>query len=109
MEATLEPDSYIQQNDGNSRMVVTTLNLKAGPVSIINCYLPSGNKPEAEANFREDIDCINVLLEQLGATHDVLLNGDLNQDHFHRNSPKERLNEGSHLYTWTSGPLNKDQ
>ena len=40
-----------QQNEGNSRMVVTTLNLKAGPVSIINCYLPSGNKPEAVANF----------------------------------------------------------
>ena len=70
-------------------MVVTSFNLPMGAFTIINCYLPSGNKSEAIATFADDIDCSHVLVEQLEKTSDVLIIGDLKQDHYHRGTIKE--------------------
>ena len=74
----------------NSRILVTLFNFPGAPVCVINCYLPSGNKKEACTRFKEDMDRLVVLYETYSQSHSVLIIGDLNEDHFHRSSPKEK-------------------
>ncbi len=81
----VESTNYI-----NPRILVTLFNFTEAPVCVINCYLPSGNKKEACTRFKEDMDRLSVLYETYSQSHSVLIIGDLNEDHFHRLSSKER-------------------
>ena len=77
--------------DGNDRILVTTINIESGPLCILNCYLPSGNTAEALEKFKEDMDAIHILIQKYSNTHEILLTGDLNLDHYNRNGPKEKI------------------
>ncbi len=80
-----------RHEDGNSRIAVTTFTIPGSPLCIINCYLPSGNSKEAVTLFREDLDKLHHLIDKFGETFEVVVIGDLNEDHFHRFSAKENL------------------
>ena len=85
----LNPFIDATQQQGNSRILVTKINIPQNPVCILNCYLPSGNGKEARETFLEDVDTLHELIETYSSTHDILLIGDLNEDHFNRKGPKE--------------------
>ena len=55
----------------------------------MNCYLPSGNSPEATEKFKEDLDALHIIIQKYGGNHDLLLIGDFNMDHYHRKGHKE--------------------
>ena len=74
--------------DSNGRILISTINLGETPLLIINCYLASGNSAEALAKFQEDMDAIHITIQKY-PRHEVLFIGDLNEDHYHRKSPKE--------------------
>jgi endonuclease/exonuclease/phosphatase family metal-dependent hydrolase len=76
------------QEEGNSRVMVTECSL-ATSICLINCYLPSGNSKQAVSNFSEDVDVLNELIQKYKATHQILMVGDFNADHYHRKSIKE--------------------
>ena len=76
--------------DGSCRILVTTINAGEVPLCIMNCYLPSGTGAEAVEKLKEDMDAIHVLIQKYGPTHEILVIGDLNLDHYHRHGPKER-------------------
>ena len=77
--------------DSTSRILVSLCNLPKSPLCIINCYLPSGTHKRAIDKFREDIDILQELLLKYQATHEVIIIGDLNADHYHRHNLKENL------------------
>jgi hypothetical protein len=87
-----ELDLYVTraEDDGNERILVTLFNFTEAPLCIINCYLPSGNDPTVCNNYRSDIDALHEICEKYKPSHSILICGDLNADHFHRNGPKER-------------------
>ena len=76
--------------EGNCRILVTEYNSKP-PVCIINCYLPSGKSKQATDNFEEDIDTLNVLLAKYRSSHQIIMLGDFNADHYHRKGRKEKM------------------
>jgi hypothetical protein len=41
-------------------------------------------------NFLEDIDRIHEIIVKYSPTHEILVMGDLNKDHYNRDSRKER-------------------
>ena len=82
----LDPES----RDGNERILVTTFKTGKTPICIINCYLPSGTSSTANETFTEDIDAIHVIIQKYGSSHHILLIGDLNMDHYHRQGVKEK-------------------
>ena len=75
--------------DGNKRILVTFFALPHTPLCTINCYLPSGTVPEAVTRYKGDFDAIHEICIKYGQTHNILLLGDLNQDHYHRDGIKE--------------------
>lgn len=85
----LSPYIDPSNQEGNSRILLTKINLPHNPLCVINCYLPSGNSKAARDTFMEDLDMLHELLETYSSTHDVIIMGDLNVDHFHRKGPKE--------------------
>ena len=85
----LSPYIDPSKKEGNSRILLTRVNLPSNPMCIINCYLPSGNSKAAKELFFEDLDTLHELIETYSSSHDILIMGDLNMDHFHRSGPKE--------------------
>ena len=77
--------------EGNERILVTCLSIPNNPLCIINCYLPSGNSRVAMSKFVEDIDLLHTIIERYATTHEILLMGDLNEDHYNRSSKKEKM------------------
>ena len=75
---------------GNSRILVTTFDFPGSPLCVINCYLPSGTASDAIQKYNEDTDIIFETTLKFGRSHDVLIIGDLNEDHFRRDKTKER-------------------
>ena len=73
----------------SSRIAINTLDLPGCPLCIIICYLPSGSSKEATEKFMEDIDRLNELIDRFSPTHEFLVMGDLNEDHFNRRNKKE--------------------
>ena len=83
---------FIKRSDeGNARIILVFLDLPKYPVCIINCYLPSGNSKEAMQKYREDIDMLYELINKYKDRYDILLAGDLNEDHANRNNKKEKI------------------
>ena len=82
---------YVGQPDPESsnRILITPMAIPGHPICIINCYLPSGNSKDALRNFQEDIDKIHCLLEKY-EDFEILVIGDLNMDHYSRDSVKEK-------------------
>ena len=76
-------------NEGNSRILVTPINIPGSPLCLINCYLPSGTSKAAVEKFEDDMDRLHTILAQY-STHEQLIMGDLNEDHFNRNGRKEK-------------------
>ena len=72
-------------------MLITTLNIDSNPLCVINCYLPSGTTPDALYKFNEDMDALHIVLGKYCNTHEIILIGDLNEDHFHRTGSKEKM------------------
>ena len=85
----LSPYANSQEDDGNERIIVTTFNIPSFPLCVINCYLPSGNSTDALSYFREDMDVLHTLLVKF-ENYNIVIAGDLNEDHFHRCSMKEK-------------------
>ena len=73
-----------QKEDSTDRILVTTFETASSKLCIVNCYLPSGNTPEAVTRFTDDIARISELIDKYHINHDVILVGDLNADHYHR-------------------------
>ena len=85
-------DPYVTRSEeGNTRILVTLFSIPSSPVCIINCYLPSGTSADAISKFREDLDLIHGIIVKYQDKHDVLVIGDLNEDHFGRLKIKEVL------------------
>jgi endonuclease/exonuclease/phosphatase family metal-dependent hydrolase len=85
-------DKYARRLDeeGNERILVTLFDMASNPLCVINCYLPSGTAHEAVNKFKDDLDALHELCMKYGQTHNILILGDLNQDHYHRSGEKER-------------------
>ena len=79
----------MNKSSAHPRVLITTLEFPAYPLCVLNCYLPSGNSKEATEKFMEDIDTIDSLINRYKATHEVIIMGDLNEDHFQRKGKKE--------------------
>ena len=86
----LAPFINPKDSEGCNRILVTTLDLPGNPICIANCYLPSGNSKDALGKFEEDADRIHDIVSRFSQTHEVVIMGDLNEDHFNRNLKKER-------------------
>ena len=87
-------NSYISEacdKESSSRILITTINFPINPICLINCYLPSGSSKKAMENFTEDIDKLHAVVNQFSDTHEIIIMGDLNQDHYNRDSKKEKL------------------
>ena len=78
-----------QHHDSTDRIIVTLFMLTQ-KICIINCYLPSGTTTEAVDLFKEDMDILNEIITKYEQNHTILLLGDLNADHYHRNATKEK-------------------
>ena len=86
----LDPHVTKSPKEGNERILVVTIEIPGNkPLCIINCYLPSGNAATAIELFLEDIDLLNELLYKYKTTCQIILLGDLNEDHHNRNLLKE--------------------
>ena len=86
----LSPHINMNKSSAHPRVLITTLEFPAYPLCVLNCYLPSGNSKEATEKFMEDIDTIDSLINRYKATHEVIIMGDLNEDHFQRKGKKEK-------------------
>ncbi len=85
-------DRYVKLvDDGNERILPVLFDLPGTPICVINCYLPSGVKHDAVTKYEEDLAAISELLYKYSGPYEVLLVGDMNEDHFNRNATKERL------------------
>ena len=83
---------YVTRTDeGNTRVLVTLFDLPGYSLCIINCYLPSGQSGDAISKYREDVDVIFEITMKFRGSYEVLIIGDLNEDHFNRDSIKEIL------------------
>ena len=87
-----ELDPYIRASkEGNERILVTLYEPPGErPFCFINGYLPSGNSPDALRGFLEACDIIHEIINKY-TNHEIVLTGDLNEDHYHRNTYKEIL------------------
>ena len=85
-------DPYMKASkEGNERILVTLYEPPGEiPVCIINAYLPSGNSSDALRGFLEACDIIHEIIIKY-TSYDIILTGDLNEDHYHRNTQKEIL------------------
>ncbi len=79
-----------REDDGNPRILVTTFSIPNAPICVINCYLPSGQSKEATATFMEDLDRLQVIIEKYATEYEVLIIGDMNEDHLRRSGTKEK-------------------
>ena len=79
-----------RRDEGNARIVVTTFSIPGSPICVINCYLPSGQSKEAVETFLADIDKLHVIIYKYSTEFEVIVIGDLNEDHFNRSSNKEK-------------------
>lgn len=80
-----------KSDEGNERILVTIFNIRDNPVCLINCYLPSGTQAETIVRFREEMGCLQSLLQKYSSSHEILLLGDLNEDIHGHNLSKERI------------------
>ena len=87
-----ELDPFMKRsNEGNSRVMVTLAELpNEKPICIINSYMPSGKTPDVIQAFLENADIVHEIIVKYDSSHDIWFGGDLNEDHYHRNSQKER-------------------
>ncbi len=86
----LDPYALKADEEGNERIVCTLFNIPGRPLCVINCYLSSGNSNQALVTFHSDIDMLHELVTKYSQSHEVIIAGDLNEDHYHRNSSKEK-------------------
>ena len=89
LDKKLEPFILPESTDGNDRIQVNTLKIGDHRICIVNCYLPSGTSRIAVDKYEEDLDALHIILQKY-ATHDMLIIGDMNADHYNRNGAKER-------------------
>ena len=75
--------------EGNNRIQAILCSLPT-PLCVVNCYLPSGTSQVAKNLFSEDIDILYEIMQKYKHSHEILIMGDLNEDHTNRNSCKER-------------------
>ena len=87
----LDPFVQRKENDGNERIIVTLFNIPCRPLCIINCYLSSGTSSKAISTYRADMDVLYTTLQKYRQRYEVLLTGDMNEDHHHRLAVKEKL------------------
>ncbi len=76
-------------DEGNEMIIETLFSLPGQPLCLINCYLPSGMATEAKEKFPADIDALLEICAKYSGSHIIII-GDLNQDHYHRDSVKEQ-------------------
>ena len=86
----LDPHVRKMEKEGNERILCTQFNIPQRPMCVINCYLSSGTSAVAIDTFMQDMDIIYELIKKFSPTHEIILTGDLNQDHYHRTGCKER-------------------
>lgn len=101
-----ELHTYVKQkqlNEGNLRMVVTIFEFtpSPSPLCIVNCYLPS--RPNTGRLQIQELVC---KVEEL---HQILIIGDINEHHFHCNSPKKVLLKQLMLDLAYNKPVSRDQ
>ena len=77
--------------EGNERILVTLLDIPKQPLCVINCYLSSGTSSGAVSTFTEDLASLKELIIKYSDRYEVMVLGDLNEDHFNRNGKKEKL------------------
>ncbi len=91
--ATLWDDSlnlYARKcDDGNERILVMLFEFPGSPLCLINCYLPSGTGNTVVDTFKDDIARLTEIILKYQTTHEILVAGDLNEDHFRRKNAKE--------------------
>jgi exonuclease III len=75
--------------DSSERILVTCFDTPT-KICIVNCYLSSGPSKQAYELYAEDIDRIEEIITKYDQSHEVIILGDLNTDHFHRNGDKEK-------------------
>lgn len=78
------------EEEGNNRIQISECNLP-DPLCIVNCYLSSGNSKAAVCTFSEDLDVIYEIIQKYKNTHQIIITGDFNADHYHRGGSKEKL------------------
>ncbi len=79
----------LREGDSTDRVLVTCFNLDR-PICIVNCYLASGDTKEAYERYCDDLDIITNMIIKYEESHDVIIIGDLNEDHHNRRRRKEK-------------------
>ena len=89
-QSWMDPYMKSAPTEGNERILVTLCNLPTRPMCFINCYLSSGTSSMAVEYFLEDMDCLSEIIIKYRTEYEIVLAGDINADHHHRNGTKEK-------------------
>ena len=85
----LDKHVTILNQEGGTRVCVIQVETHAGPVTIINCYLPFRGNKEADRDFMNVTDEVREIVVKYKQSSDIILQGDMNASMF-RDPPLPR-------------------